>query len=183
MNLKNMNNQTIADIYAANDKIREQFRGAIENLSDEKANFVPDGEKWSVTHLAEHIALVEEGMSKISAKLLTKAQAAGVQGDGTAKLTENFATKAAASRNVKLEAPAQVVPTGNRTIVESLAKMEENRQRLEELRPLFESVECSDFTFPHPFMGELSAHEWLTLIGGHGARHLRQLENLMSKVQ
>ncbi len=176
-----MSNQTIADIYAANDKIREQFKQTIENLPDEKVNLVPDGEKWSITHLAEHIAMVEEGMAKISAKLLTKAQAAGVQGDGTAKLTENFTTKAAAARDVKLEAPEQLVPTGSRTIEESLAKMEETRGRLEELRPLFESVECSEFTFSHPFLGELTAHEWLTLIGGHGARHLRQLENLMSK--
>ncbi len=178
-----MNNQTIADVYAANDKIREQIKQKVENVSDEKANFVPDDEKWSIAHLTEHIALVEDGMSKISAKLLTKAQTAGVKGDGKIKLTENFATKAAAARDVKLEAPEQVAPTGKLTIAESLAKMEETHHRLEELRPLFESVECSDFKFPHPFMGELTAHEWLTLIGGHGARHLRQLENLLSKVQ
>lgn len=172
-----MNKQTIADIYATNDKIREQLKQTIENLPDEKANFLPEGEKWSIAHLVEHIAIVEEGMSKISAKLLTQAQAAGKKADGTANLTANFATKAAEARTQKLEAPEQVRPTGERTIAESLARMEENRKHLEQLRPLFESVECSDFTFPHPFMGDLNANEWLTLIGGHEARHLKQLEN------
>ncbi|CAN5175175.1 hypothetical protein BH20ACI1_BH20ACI1_25360 [soil metagenome] len=178
-----MNKQTIADIYATNDKVREQLKQMIENLPAEKANFSPEGEKWSIAHLVEHISIVEEGMSKISAKLLTQAQTAGKKADGTANLTANFAAKAAEARDLKLEAPEQVRPTGKQTIAESLARMEENRKRLDQLRPLFESVECSDFTFPHPFMGELNANEWLTLIGGHEARHLRQLENWLEKVQ
>ena len=176
-----MNNQTIADIYTTNDGIREKLKQTVENLSDEQANFLPEDEKWTIALLVEHISIVEEGMSKISAKLLNQAQAAGVKADGTANLTENFVTKATEARNLKLDAPAQMLPTGKQTISESLARMEENRKRLEELRPLFESVECSDFTFPHPSFGALTAHEWLTLIGGHEARHLRQLENLLAK--
>ena len=176
-----MNKQTIADIYGTNDKIRQQLRQTIENMPAGKENFSPEGEKWTIAHLVEHIAIVETGMSKISAKLLTQAQSAGKKADGTANLTTNFAAKAAEARNLKLEAPEQVRPTGKQTIAQSLAKMEENRKRLEELRPLFESVECSDFTFPHPFMGDLNANEWLTLIGGHEARHLKQLENWLEK--
>ncbi len=175
--------KTIAEIYAANDKVREQLKNTVLDLTDEQTSFLPDGEKWTIAHFIEHIAIVENGMAKISAKLLRQGQAVGKQSDGTAKLSENFAQKAAEARDQKLEAPEIVRPTGNQTITESLAKMEENRQMLEELRPLFESVECSDFTFPHPAFGELTAHEWLTLIGGHEARHLRQLENIMAKAK
>ncbi len=124
-----MNNQTIADIYATNDKIREQFKQMIENLPDEKASFLPEDEKWSIAHLVEHIAIVEEGMTKISAKLLTKAQTGGKKSDGRANLTDNFAKKAAEARTLKFEAPDQVHPTGKQTIAESLARMEENQKR------------------------------------------------------
>ncbi len=175
--------KTIAEIYAANDKVREQLKNIVSDLTDEQTSVLPEGEKWTIAHLVEHIATVENGMAKISAKLLKQAQAAGKQSDGAANLSENFAQKAAAARDQKLEAPGMVRPTGNQTIAESLAKMEENRRMLEELRPLFESVECSDFTFPHPAFGALTAHEWLTLIGGHEARHLRQLENMMAKTK
>jgi len=178
-----MNNQTIADIYATNDKVREQLKTTVSDLTDEQTSVLPEGEKWTIAHLVEHIATVENGMAKISAKLLKQAQAVGKQADGTAKLSENFVQKATEARNIKLEAPEIVRPTGNQTIAESLAKMEENRRILEDLRPLFESVECADFTFPHPALGALTAHEWLTLIGGHEARHLRQLENLLAKVK
>jgi len=172
-----MDNQTIGDIYANNDKIREQTRQIVASLTGEQATALPDGEKWTITEIVEHIAIVQDGMAKISGKLLTQAQAAGKSADGAARLSENFTTKAAEARQLKLEAPDRVRPTGQQSIEESLAKMDETRGTLEDLRPLFESVECSDFKFPHPFMGDLTAHEWLTLVGGHEARHLRQISN------
>ncbi len=176
-----MSNQTIADIYAANDKVRAKLKETISNLNDEQMTFLPDGEKWTIAHIVEHIAIVEDGMSKISAKLLTQAKSDGKKSNGEAILTENFGKKTAEARVLKLEAPDRVHPTGKATINESLAKMEENRRNLEKLRPLFESVECSDYTFPHPFMGALTAHEWLTLVGGHEARHLAQIEKILAR--
>ena len=176
-----MNNQTINDIYANNDAIREKTKQLIVNLTDEQTAFLPENEKWTIAHIIEHMAIVQDGMTKISAKLLSEAKNTGKQSNGTANLSENFMRKAAEAKSLKLEAPDRVRPTGNQTIAESLKKMDENQARLEELRPLFETVECSDVKFPHPFIGDLTAHEWLTLIGGHESRHLRQIENILEK--
>ncbi len=176
-----MNNQTIGDIYANNDKIREKTKQLVASLTSEQTASLPDGEKWTIAEIIEHIAIVQDGMTKISAKLLTQAQAAGQASDGAARLSENFAAKAAEAQTLKFEAPDRVRPTGNQSVEDSLKKMDEARDELEKLRPLFESVECSDYKFPHPFMGELTAHEWLALVGGHEARHLRQIENRISK--
>ena len=178
-----MNHQTINDIYEANDKIRRKLTELISNLSEEQAAFLPEGEKWTIANLVEHIAIVEDGMTRISAKLLAQAQGAGKSFDGRVKLSENFAKKAAEARMQKFEAPERVHPTGKLSVAESLAKLEETRRKLNELRPLFETVDGSDFKFPHPFMGEISAHEWLTLIGGHEARHLEQIKNLLKKIE
>jgi hypothetical protein len=174
-----MNNQTIADIYARNDETRENLKKLVSDLSEEQIDFLPEGAKWTIANFVEHITIVEDGMIKISAKLLSQAQAKGESSNGEANLSENFAKKVLEIRDKKLEAPERVRPTGKQTVAESLVKMEENRRRLEELRPLFESVECSEYKFPHPFMGELSAHEWLALIGGHEARHLEQLKKIL----
>ncbi len=176
-----MHSRTIADIYETNDKIHAKLKETISNLNDGQLAFLPDNEKWTIAHIVEHIAIVKDGMSKISAKLLTQAQSAGKQSNGKAILTENFAKKAVEARDLKFEAPDRVRPTGKLTINESLAKMEESHQALEKLRPLFETVECSDYKFPHPFMGELSAHEWLALVGGHEARHLAQIERILAQ--
>ncbi len=174
-----MNNQTIADIYAANDKIRERLKETVGNLNDAQADTLPEEGKWSVAQLVEHIAMVEDGMTRICAKLLNQAKEAGKMSDGTVKISGDFLQKAEGARNIKLQAPDRVHPTGNQTIAESLAKMEENRERLNELRPLFESVECSDFKFPHPAFGDLTAHEWLALVGGHEMRHIAQIKRIL----
>ena len=179
--IKIMNHQTISDIYEANDRIREKLTEMISNLTEEQTTFLPEGEKWTIANLVEHIAIVEEGMTKISAKLLGQARDANKSFDGKVKLSENFAKKAVEAQTQKFEAPERVHPSGKLTVAESLAKLKENRQKIEELRPLFESVDGTDFKFPHPFMGELSAHEWLTLIGGHEARHIEQIKNILKK--
>jgi uncharacterized damage-inducible protein DinB len=175
-----MNNQTISDVYASNDKIRERTRELVASLTDEQTAALPDGEKWTIAEIIEHMAIVQEGITRISAKLLTKAQAAGKSSDGAARLSETFAAKAAEARTLKFEAPEQVRPTGNQSIEESLRKMDAACDELEKLRPLFESVECSDYKFPHPFFGDLTAHEWLALVGGHEAKHLQQIEKRLA---
>ncbi len=174
-----MNYQTIADVYAANDKIREKLKEIVENLTDEQLNFLPEGERWTVAQIVEHLSLVEDGMTRISRKLLNEAKENGKTSDGTVKISEEFFQKAQSSIGQKLEAPDHVHPKSGQTVPESLAKMEENRKRLNELRPLFESVECSDYKFPHPAFGELTAHEWLALIGGHEMRHIEQIKRIL----
>lgn len=176
-----MNYQTIDEVYAANDKIRENLKQLISNLSDEQANFLPEGEKWTVAKIAEHLSIVENGMMRISAKLLNSAKEKGKISDGKANITGEFLQKLSGAREQKFEAPEMVVPTGNQTIAESLAKMEENRKDLEKLQPLFESVESSDFKFPHPIFGDLNATEWLAMIGGHEMRHTQQIAKLLEK--
>jgi DinB superfamily len=178
-----MNYQTISEIYEANDQIREQLKSIAANLTDAQINTLPDGEKWTVGKLIEHISIVDEGIVKISAKLLNEAKESGETSEGAAKISDDFAEKVVAGRNAKFEAPERVHPTGAKTVAESLVKLDETREKLEDLRPLFESVECSNVKFPHPAFGDMSAHEWLALLGGHELRHIRQINNLLDKIQ
>jgi hypothetical protein len=178
-----MNYQTISEIYEANDKVRAKLKGIVANVSDEQESVLPDGEKWTVKEFVEHISIVDEGIMRISAKMLNAAKDNGKTSDGTAKFSEGFVQKIAGSREAKFEAPDRVRPTGTKSIAESLAKLDETREKLEELRPLFESVECADVKFPHPAFGDMTAHEWLALLGGHEARHIRQIENVLAKIK
>jgi len=174
--------QTISEIYEANDKVRTKLKGIVANLSDEQVNALPEGEKWTVKEFVEHISIVDEGIVRISAKLLNASKENGKTADGAAKFSEAFIEKTTAGRHAKFEAPERVRPTGTKSIAESLAKMDETRQKLEELRSLFESVECSEAKFPHPAFGDMTAHEWLLLLGGHEAKHIRQIEGVLEKI-
>jgi hypothetical protein len=178
-----MNYQTIDEIYAANEKFHENLKQTVASLSDEQANFLPEGEKWTVAKIVEHLSMVENGMTRICAKLLREAQAKGEISEGKANITEEFLQKLAGARRQKLEAPEIAHPSGNQTIAESLAKMDETRQNLEQMRSLFASVGCADFKFPHPAFGPLNANEWLALLGGHKSRHTQQIAGLLEKIK
>lgn len=178
-----MNYQNISEIYAANDKIRENLKATVGSLTEEQLNLLAEKGDWTIKNIVEHIAIVQEGMMKISAKLLSEAKAKGASASGEAKISASFLQKAVESRPAKFEAPERVRPTGTQTIAESFAKLDETRESLEELRPLFESVECSDFKFSHPFFGDLTAHEWLALVGGHEFRHISQIEKILMSEQ
>jgi uncharacterized damage-inducible protein DinB len=177
-----MNYQTIDEIYAANDKSFEKLKSLVSTLSDEQSDFLPEDEKWTIAKIVEHISIVENGMMRICAKLLKEAQAKGETSDGKANITADFLQNLSGARKQKLEAPEMVHPSGNQTIAESLEKMEETRKTLEEMRPLFKSVGCTEAKFPHPAFGALNANEWLALLGGHEMRHTQQISRLLEKI-
>ena len=180
-----MNYQTISEVYEGNDKIREKLKALLAGLTDEQAAARPAGEKWNVVEIVEHLSIVENGMIRICGKLLREAQSAGAAAaDGSVRLSTGFLEKAGGvTGETKFEAPERVRPSGEKSIAESLAALDENRRQLYELKPLFESVECADYKFPHPAFGEISAHDWLALVGGHEARHIGQIKRVLEKIQ
>ncbi|NOT47374.1 MAG: DinB family protein [Acidobacteria bacterium] len=175
-----MQYQTISDIYEANEAIRNKLISVVSTLIDEQTSKPAEDEKWSIAQIVEHVSIVDGGMSRICAKLLGKAEADGKLSDGSIDLS-NFAAKAAEAGNAKLEAPEMVRPTGERTIAESLAVLEQNQKAFQDLQPLFEKFDGNANKFPHPFFGDLSALEWLVLAGGHQARHLGQIKRILEK--
>ena len=177
-----MKYETIDQIYAGNDRARARLKEVVASLPDETATALPEGEKWTVAQIVEHISMVDEGAMRICARLLRKAQEAGQTHDGKVLITENFLQKGSEIASMKFQAPEIVQPTGTKSISESIAKLDENSEQLENLRELFKSADGTQLTFPHPFFGEISAQEWLSLKGGHEMRHVRQIEKLLSKI-
>lgn len=177
-----MNHQTIGEIYEANDKIRAKFKELIGSLSIEQLNGLPEGEKWTIAQIVEHVSIVENGIIRICGKLLNKAKESGGSSDGSAKISAEFMQKYASGGTRKFEAPERVIPTGTLSVAESFAKLDENRRSLKEIRPLFETVDDLRLTFPHPAFGEMSAHEWLLLIGGHEGKHIAQIKRILEKM-
>jgi uncharacterized damage-inducible protein DinB len=179
-----MNYQTIAEIYQANKAIREKLRAMLSTLTPEQLDFRIDKNSWTITEIVEHMAIVEDGMTNIASSLLQKSTAEKIENDGSANISAGFLERAAVisdRKNRKAVAPERVVPTGRYSVAQSLTKMEENGKLLTHLRKSFETVNTQKAKFPHPFLGDLTATEWLALIGGHELRHIDQIEEILSK--
>ncbi|MEP7214306.1 MAG: DinB family protein [Acidobacteriota bacterium] len=173
--------ETVSAAFDANEKAHQKFETVVRSLNDDLAERQFEGEKWSIALIVEHLALVEDAMSRICAKLLSKAEAGGKASDGGIEISPEFYSKGEEITQIKLEAPERVHPAGGKSISESLAMMDESRERFEQMRPAFEEYDCREHKFPHPFFGDLSAAEWLVLTGGHKVRHLRQIQKLVEK--
>jgi hypothetical protein len=179
-----MNYETIADIYSANEKIREALHATLDGISNDEAATLPDGEKWSIQHIVEHLSLVETGISLICTRLLDDARTDGETSDGSFSLSDKFReqlSQLASGRRV--EAPERVQPTGDVAIAESVAKLTAATDTLKSLRPGLESTDVTGHTFPHPFFGLLNPAEWLVIAGLHERRHTTQIEGLLSKIK
>ncbi|MBK8812535.1 MAG: DinB family protein [Acidobacteria bacterium] len=170
----------ISEIYDANDQIRLKLKAVIGDLTEAQAGTRENDEGWTIREIVEHLAIVEDGMTKICARLLAGGAEKGAKADGDAKISGAFLEKTSAWGNAKVEAPERVHPTGTKSIAESVATLDENRIRLNDLRSAFETVECTEFTFPHPAFGDMSAHEWLALLGAHEARHISQIRRILA---
>ncbi|MBA2379386.1 MAG: DinB family protein [Blastocatellia bacterium] len=177
-----MNFTNVADVYAYNELSREKLMSMVAEIDAETASKVPDGESWSIAHIVEHVAMVEEGIIKLCGKLLRDSEAGGRTSDGSVKLSESFVSKATESVRVKLVAPDFVQPSGKLRVDESLSKLRENGERLEKLRQSFESFDGTGATFPHPAFGPMTAQDWLVLCGGHQDRHRRQIKAHLKKL-
>ena len=174
-----MNFNTIGEIYSTNDIAREKLKGVVSNLSDEQLNFLPSDGSWSITHVVEHVSVVERSLLTICTKLLLKAEAEGRKADGSAKVSPSFLGKLAEAKETKLNAPEIVLPTCKQDVKESVGVMDETRKKVNELREKFETVEGTEFTFPHPAFGDMTAQDWLLLIGLHDLRHLKQIDRIL----
>lgn len=172
--------QTVGDIYEAIDKTRAKLKEKIASLSDEQLAQREDENGWTVAEIIEHLATVENGGLRIAQKLLKESDRENVVWNGTFREPLSFVEKAALIQDRKLQAPERVRPTGTLSIAESLAKLDENRRALSDLRLQLEAVDVSGATFPHPFFGELNAYEWLVVVGLHERRHLAQIERILA---
>ena len=174
--------ENIADVFENNARVRDHLRSVVHGLSVDQLTARPDGEKWSVQEIIEHIAMVDEGTSRICTKLVGEAKAAGKPGDGKIGLSSEFGEKSAVIANMKVEAPERVQPTGQVPVDQSFARMDATANAFETIRSDLEAFDLSEHTFPHPFFGQITAAEWLVLAGGHASRHTKQIERLKEKL-
>lgn len=171
---------SVAEIYEANERARARLFECVENLGEGQEALRPTPEQWSIAEILEHVSLVESNVLRLLQAVLRKAEAAGggarPEGEPFAAVSIKEFVEQAATR--KYNAPETAVPSGSTTIADSLARLEEARAKLDELRPLAERLDCTRMLYPHPAFGPLNLYQWLAFMGVHQSRHRRQIEAL-----
>ena len=172
---------SVAQIFEAIDETRERLYKRVEGLTDEQANAHRGENRWSVTEIIEHLAIMEDRLGRMMKMMLAKAEGASKGITGATVRIKPFSLDRfiERSRNEKYTAPEAVRPSGTAAMDDLLARMRNSRQELRALRERIEATELSMFTYPHPAFGPLDFYEWLALIGLHEERHLNQIESVL----
>jgi hypothetical protein len=156
---------------------RHDFINCIDSLSDIQWQWKPAAGKWSIAAIAEHVSLVEE-------MLFDKLQEAlhnPIDPDWkkkTAGKTE-FLLRIVARRRGRVTALDSLVPTGNWTRGQTLARFHEARAATIRFAKETEA-EVNARTAEHPSatFSTLSAYQWLLYIPLHLERHMKQIDEI-----
>ena len=149
--------------------------------------------RWQASQIIEHIAKTNLSICIICKKLLKSANngqpsptaepnSAELQNPSEVKLnlSQHFVNNIdqIVEARKKLQAPDFVKPTGVK-LSEALKALDDSLNELRNLRQHFAQLSRLDTAFPHPFLGNLNASEWLLLAPLHAKRHFGQLKALL----
>lgn len=178
---------SLSEIFDSMDKTRASLRARLEAVAgarDGQESLRPSPDAWSVAEIAEHLAIIEERLSRLFPVMLTKAEAGGLQRSADKPFQPvSVAEMIERSAREKYTAPETARPSGSVPLADSLARLERSREAIRALRPRLEALDLTEVTYPHPAFGPMSAYQWLIFIGAHEDRHLRQINSLLASTE
>ncbi|MFB9990756.1 DinB family protein [Deinococcus oregonensis] len=154
---------TPADVQARLERELNAFERAVEAVQPHWHTTLP-GRAWTAAQESDHIIRVNAGTARIAALLLSDRplrpteQIPGVMVDG------------------KRQAPAGLEPGPDQAWADLSAAHTQTRAAL--LQAAAQAPESSERTFFHPYLGQLTALEWLKMAALHIRHHRKQLEQL-----
>jgi uncharacterized damage-inducible protein DinB len=152
---------------------REAFLDAVGGLSEAEWNFKPVAAAWSISEVAEHIALSEDAIFRRIVENILKSPALPARKDGILERDEQI-IKRIADRSEKAQAPSFLVPAKPGDPAAFVKQFKESRARtLAYVRSTREDLR-SHFA-PHPAVGDLDGYQWFLLLAAHTERHTAQI--------
>src|SRR5215467_171684 len=147
---------------------REDFKTAVDGLSEASATIRPAPDRWSVLECVEHVVTVEE---RFHGRLDNEARVDAPRPD---KEKETRLAIAVVDRTTRAQAPEPVQPKGRfQTLIEAVEAFHAARDR--SIRLAGERGEqVYSVAWQHPRFGLLNGGELLVLIAGHCRRHAAQ---------
>lgn len=174
---------SISDIFTVNLLFRQRLLETLAEVKPEEADVVAPGEKWTIQQVAEHVSLVGSGIARICGSLLEASKTDAKPADGSFRLSEEFGSNAAKIATMKLEAPEMVAPSGKVSIEEAIDRLERSMLTVSGMQDDLQRYDVAGHTFPHPYFGELTAAEWLVVLGRHEDRHRRQIRRMLTAIR
>jgi len=168
--------ESVSQILDMVGRVHERLFHELEGISPEQSAFRAEMGGWTISEIMEHLATVQEGMGKVTSKLVREAESAGASGREDGKIGPISMEFVAELAKQKFEAPENVRPGGGVPVQDSVERLKAGYQRLRDMTSRIEASDLSGPTFPHVAFGPLNAYQWMALIGLHESKHIEQVK-------
>ncbi|HSB54839.1 MAG TPA: DinB family protein [Gemmatimonadales bacterium] len=148
------------------------FLKALDDVPEDRWNYTPSAEVWSVGQTAEHTAGVFRGIQRLlQKKLLDNPFPEGVR----SPIGDEVIVQSMFNREKRYNAPEFALPTGKWTSREPLVTefVESRRLMLAWIDGVTEDLRA--YFAPHPMIGTMDGVQWLLFAAAHTERHTRQI--------
>lgn len=161
---------------------RKGLLAAMAGLNDAQLDYQPAADRWAISDILHHLALVEEGNTKLFGMMLKKAVENGATPDpvpdGSVIDCVDQYRSALLDRRNKITAPERVSPLNPLAAAEGLGRLKASREKVIAAAEQLGQYDLSQLKWPHPVMGELNLYQWFMFVGLHEKRHTAQIEEI-----
>ena len=149
---------------------RKGVEDAVKGLTDAQWKYKPAPDRWSAAEVVEHLALIEDAVDGILARIPT---ASAPPADRDVKQFDASLVPKVLDRSVKAEAPPIAKPASRWTPEDTLEHYRAARAKTASL--LLSTPGLRAHAIPHPLFGPLDGYEWVLAVAAHSARHTQQI--------
>ena len=145
----------------------------------------PAPDRWSVAEVLEHLARVEEQLTRLLTAKLSEAKSSGLLGPEveTSPVVGRLDAARVLDRSHRITSSEGVRPRGEMDSAASRVALERSRATLRELVAAYDGLSLAAFTFPHPVLGVIDGYQWLAFIGTHEVRHANQIREIAESLE
>jgi uncharacterized damage-inducible protein DinB len=140
----------------------------------------PAPDRWSVTEVLEHLARVEEQLTRLLTMKLSEARTNGLLEPEleTSSVVVTLDRAHVLDRGRRVMTSDRLLPRGEMDSEAARAALDRSRAALRELVTAYDGLSLVAFTFPHPVLGVINGYQWLAFIGMHEVRHANQIREI-----
>ena len=158
------------------DSVRQQLLKIVTPLDADIFARRPSETEWSVGEIIEHLALVEDRVRGDLAKAVQR------EPQHLPFLRRLIPTAIVASRVVRVKSPQAVTPKQATNKDEALEQLNHSRSELKLLCEQHGAERLRTVVFKHPFLGPIGGVAAVSFIGYHEQRHLKQIREVLQKI-
>jgi hypothetical protein len=162
------------------DANRVVLRKAVDDVPSTLRETRPAPDRWSVAEVLEHLARIEEQLTRLLSAKLSEAQSTGALGSEseTSSVVDPAVHRVVLDRAYRVIAGDRVLPRGELDSAAALTALEAARAKLRNLLTSYDGVAIAAVSHPHPVFGTIDAYQWFAFVGSHEARHAAQIREV-----